>query len=158
MNGHMDIRFMVTNSRHGRLELLVDLGRDFSLRQPLKNGPEVYPTSRPKDTGPFSPKIKAGATCIWQLISTWCRTYGWAEVYLYLFLLLARLRSVKRQLTSTPSYFFSLFSSSFSSFICFPFILYCSHYPFSLSFCFLYVVSVRPCLVMQLLHLIFFPP
>ena len=57
---------------------------------------------------------------------------------------------------------FSLFSSSFSPFICFPFICFpfilsCSHYPFSLSFRFLYVVSVRPYLIMLLLLLIFVP-
>ena len=152
----MDVRFIVTNSRHGRLEFFADLGREFFLRQPLQNGAEGYPPSRPIDTGPFFPRIKAGATWIWQLISTWCRAYGCVGVYLYSFLLLARLRSVKRQITSASSYFFSLFSSSFSFFICFPFILYCSHYPFSWSFCFMYVVLFRPCLVTQLSLLIFF--
>lgn len=98
----------ITNSRYERLELFADLGRDFSLRQPLQNAPEAYPTSRSIDTGPFSPRNKAGGTRSWQLISTWCRAHGWVEVYLYPFLLLARLRSIKRQLISTSSYFFFL--------------------------------------------------
>jgi hypothetical protein len=148
---------IVTNSRYARLELSAGRSGDFYLRQPFQNGTEAYPTSRSIDAGPFFPGNKAGGTWSWQLISTWCQAYGWVEVYVNSILLLASLRSVKSQLLSTSAYFiFSLFSSSFSSFICFSFILYCSHYSFSLSFCFLYVVSVRPYLFTHLLLLIFF--
>jgi hypothetical protein len=44
-------------------EVFADLGRDFSLRHPLRNGSEAYPTSRPVDTGPlFFFGNKAGGT------------------------------------------------------------------------------------------------